>query len=171
MPEEIIYELTGVETLGGQNALPNIIVTRYEANKKEGFVGINTLGEVNILMRFYHAIIVNTIEPSGAIVAVNWERGCKFDVTISDSQSFKHRKCFNGQEVVIVFNNIHDTDIAILNFTTEDGEIIKWLGGETPTVNPLSNAIITFYKSNKIIYAEIKRDYSEADSSDSDSGS
>lgn len=170
MPDEIIYELTANNMLDNPAALPDIIMTRYEANKKEGFVGISTEGDVRILQRFYQDVLVKTLEPTGAIVAVNWEKSCKFDISISDSQSFRHRKCFNGQEIQMVFNNT-SIDISILNFTTEDGEVIKWLGGETPYINAGSNAIITFYKSNEIIYAEIKRDYQEADASDSDSGS
>lgn len=167
MPEEIIYELTGGAVSAGETAQPNIIVTRNEAGMKEGYVGIDTNGAVNIKMRLYQDVIVETLEPGGgAPVAVNWARSNKYDVTISDLQSFILRNCFNGQEITIVFNNT-DTDIALLFFTAEDGEIIKWLGGDTPYVNPESNAIITFYKSNEIIYAEIKRDYMASSDSDS----
>lgn len=167
MPEEIIYELTGGAVLSGETAQPNIIVTRNEAGMKEGYVGIDTDGGVRIKMRLYQDVIVETIDSgSGLPVAVNWALGNKYDVTISDLQSFILRSCFNGQEVTMVFNNT-DTDIALLFFTAEDGEVIKWLGGDMPYVNPESNAIITFYKSNEIIYAEIKRDYVDSVGSDS----
>lgn len=157
MPAEYLYELTNEKMMDGISQ-PNIVVTRYEANKKEGFVGINTLGEVVIIHRFYHEVIVAEVPKGATNIAVNWERGCKFDVTIDGNAYFVHRKCFNGQEVVMVFNNI-DTDAAMLGFETEDGEPIKWIDGVQPYVEAKCNAIVKFYKSNEIIYAEFKGCY------------
>lgn len=165
----LIYELTDENMMENPNGvLPNIIVSRYEANKKLGHVGIDENGSVYILQRLYHRIVTATLTPSDATVAVSWERANKFDLSISANAYFQLRNCYEGQEVTMVFNNT-DIDVAILGFSTQDNEPIKWLNGDTPYVNAQSNAIITFYKSNGIIYAEIKRDY--IGSSDSDGGS
>lgn len=150
----IINELVNSNMMDSPNALPNIILSRYEANKKEGFVGIDTEGIVEILRAFHHYVITNDLD--GIEYILNWKNGNNYDVTIHDNIFFTMINCLDGQQITMIFNNEH-VDTSFLGFDAD--EPIKWLNGDMPYVEGGSNAKVILYKSNGIIYAEIQRNY------------
>lgn len=88
-----------------------------------------------------------------------YDFGVYAGITYLDFTNFQE-----GQEITCIFNIL---DVPHCLLIVSAIEIIKWLNNEVPTID--TNAKITFYKSNNIIYAEIKKEY--IGSSGSDSGS
>lgn len=89
----------------------------------------------------------------------NYDLGVYAGITYLDFTNFQE-----GQEIVCIFN-ILDVPHCLLVVSAD--ETIKWLNNEIPTID--TNAKITFYKSNNIIYAEIKKEYIGGSGSDSGS--
>lgn len=151
-------------------ALPNIIVTRYEANKKTGFVGIDENGTVNLLNAVKNKITSLTIEGGGGMIGsytIDGYNGNNYDIIVPPGMSYLDFINFQeGQEVVCIVNNSDPLGGPAL-LVISASEVIKWLNNDLPSLD--TNAKIIFYKSNNIIYAEIKKPYVGGAGSDSGS--
>lgn len=145
-------------------ALPNIIVTRNEANKKSGYVGIDVNGTVEIIWAFKKRIttvdIVPVMDEFGMLVQsyrIDGHAGNNYDFIVYPGLTtyFELENIEEGQEIKCVVRNGDEfSGPALLNFCNCDG-IIKWFNNDLPDVS--SNAIILFYRSNNIIYAKIEK--------------
>lgn len=145
-------------------ALPNIIVTRNEAGKAGGYISLSENLGAYVPGQLSKRVIVEDLKDEVEDYTINGVNGNCYDLTLYRNSYFNLINIAEGQELIIICNvaetNPDDGTPPIslpvfLNFTAS--ERIKWLDAEAPYVD--TNCKITFYKSNNIIYAEIKRPY------------
>lgn len=146
-------------------ALKNIIVTRNEADTKTGYVGIDVNGTVQFLNALKQKITTLEISDRDNYYQLNGYNGNKYDISVHEGFAYVDFINFaEGQEITCIVNNL-DEGPCLFIFGAD--EVIKWLDNALPQVE--TNAMITFYKSNNIIYAEIKKPYIGGGGSDSGS--
>lgn len=152
-----------VEPLFLYEVLPDIKVTRYEANKKTGHVGIDVNGTVEIIWALKKRITTVDIQPEmddfGTLMQsyrIDGHTGNNYDLTVHSALTtyIDFTNFEEGQEIKAVVTNAEPIDPALLVFCG-CGSPIKWFNNDLPEVD--TNAILTFYKSNNIIYAKIEK--------------
>jgi hypothetical protein len=152
-------------------SLKNIIVTRNEANKKTGHVGIDENGTVNLLNALKQKIteVDITLRDDGfgfltQAYTIDGYNGNKYDFIIYAGISYIDIiNIAKGQEIVCICNNADPTPALLVVSSTK---VIKWLNNAVPQIE--TNAKIIFYRSKNIIYAEILKPYIGGGGSDSD---
>ena len=139
-------------------SFPNIIVSRYEGDKKGGFVGINDNGTTPFLNRVIYADILRVENLDRLVIAeytINGFKGSKYDFKIYEGITYLDFINFSeGQEIYVIAKN---SSFVLGLFVVSGVEQIKWLNNDLPSV--ITNAKLSFYKSDGIIYAEIKKPY------------
>lgn len=144
--------------------IPDIKVSRYEANKKTGHVGIDENGTVEIIWAFKKRIITVDIvaveDEFGLLVqayTIDGHAGNNYDFIVYPGLTtyIELENIEEGQDLKIVVRNGDElSGPALLSFSACP-EGIKWFNNELPEIS--TNAIITLYKSNNIIYAKIEK--------------
>lgn len=145
-------------------SLPNIIVNRYEAQKKTGYAGLDENGTLEIIWALKNRIttvdIVAVADDFGTLMqsyTIDAHAGNNYDFTVYPSLTtyIDFTNFEEGQEITCIAKNGLIGADALLVFNAS--EVIKWLNNDLPEIR--TNAKITFYKSEGIIYAEIKKPY------------
>lgn len=154
-------------------SLPNIIVTRNEANKKDGYVGIEkekgTVSLLNALkQKITKADVTLRDDGFGFLTqeyTIDGYNGNKYDLIVYAGITYIDIiNMAEGQDFVCFVNNADPTPALLVVSATKT---IKWLNNDVPQIE--TNAKILFYRSNNIIYAELWKPYIGGGGSDSGS--